>query len=67
MIGNEHPSALTNMTNLAAALRDQGKYEQAEAIHGYQRIIDVDDQQNHLRAVFEDTEVRREWFKANIR
>jgi hypothetical protein len=29
MLGREHPSTLTSINNLAAVLRDQGKYGQA--------------------------------------
>jgi Tetratricopeptide repeat len=29
MLGKEHPSTLTSINNLAAVLRDQGKYGQA--------------------------------------
>jgi Tetratricopeptide repeat len=33
VLGNEHPSTLMSMNNLALLLRDQGKYEQAEEMH----------------------------------
>jgi hypothetical protein len=29
VLGKEHPSTLTSINNLAAVMRDQGKYEQA--------------------------------------
>jgi hypothetical protein len=31
VLGKEHPSTLTSMDNLSLMLRDQGKYEEAEA------------------------------------
>jgi hypothetical protein len=31
VLGKEHPSILTSMNNLSLVLRDQGKYEEAEA------------------------------------
>jgi ankyrin repeat protein/tetratricopeptide (TPR) repeat protein len=31
--GAEHPKTLTSMNNLAAVLRDQGKYQEAESMH----------------------------------
>jgi hypothetical protein len=33
VLGKEHPSTLTSMNNLAMVLSDQGKYEEAEAMH----------------------------------
>lgn len=33
MLGNEHPSTLTSINNLAEILKRQGKYEEAEEIH----------------------------------
>jgi len=32
-LGNEHPSMLKNMNNLAGVLRHQGKYQEAELMH----------------------------------
>lgn len=31
VLGKEHPLTLTSMNNLSLVLRDQGKYEEAEA------------------------------------
>jgi len=33
MLGKEHSSTLASINNLAAVLRDQGKYEQAEEMY----------------------------------
>jgi Flp pilus assembly protein TadD len=33
VLGKEHPSTLTSMSNLALVLDDRGKYEEAEQIH----------------------------------
>jgi hypothetical protein len=33
VLGKEHPDTLASMSNLANALRDQSKYEQAEEMH----------------------------------
>jgi Flp pilus assembly protein TadD len=33
VLGEEHPSTLASMNNLAIVLRQQGKYEEAEQIH----------------------------------
>jgi hypothetical protein len=33
MLGKEFPSTLTSMNNLAAVLRDQGNYEEAEEMY----------------------------------
>jgi pentatricopeptide repeat protein len=37
VLGIEHPSALTSMNNVAAALCNQGKYKEAERI--YQQVL----------------------------
>ena len=34
MLGKEHPDTLTSMNNLAEVLSQQGKYEEAEEMHG---------------------------------
>lgn len=34
MLGKEHPFTLTSMNNLALVLSSQGKYEEAEEMHG---------------------------------
>ena len=33
MLGKEHPHTLTSMSNLAIALPQQGKYDEAEKMH----------------------------------
>jgi hypothetical protein len=33
VLGKEHPSTLTSVSNLVAVLSDQGKYEEAEEMH----------------------------------
>jgi hypothetical protein len=33
VLGKEHPSTLTSISNLATVLRDQGNYKQAEEMH----------------------------------
>jgi hypothetical protein len=39
VLGEEHPSTLTSMNNLAGVLRDQGKYEQAEETRNPVQIL----------------------------
>ena len=34
VLGKEHPDTLASMNNLALVLRSQGKYEEAERMHG---------------------------------
>ena len=33
VLGPEHPSTLTSISNLGSVLSSQGKYEEAEAMH----------------------------------
>jgi len=39
VLGNEHPSTLTSMNNLALVQRDQGKYDEAEQM--YREVVEV--------------------------
>ncbi|KAL8873245.1 MAG: hypothetical protein Q9198_007058 [Flavoplaca austrocitrina] len=44
VLGNEHPSTLTSVSNLASVLQDQGKYEEAEqmnrrALDGSEKVL----------------------------
>ncbi len=45
MLGQEHPSTLTSVNNLAVLYQAQGRYGEAEpllkrALEGYERVLD---------------------------